>query len=248
MKNMEDKKINETLIKGTNEAEDLKKLVWEKIQNNLDLQENNKKTIKTNRNTLSRFMKYGSIAAAVSIILLVNTQYGQAAVGKIKEIFVPNKVVKQQIEGMDENSNVLLKEGTMKYIIYVDEERYIMEKMDNKDKITPKIKAQNAPEVFMEIEQIKDKKPEALAAEYEKNLKTKYKRVDNKGIVKEPINSISLYAISGSKWNDTVIKYYFIDNKSGGTFIVKQQYFFEASEGHGVRFDNMLKEFKIIEK
>jgi len=64
--------------------------------------------------------------------------------------------------------------------------------------------------------------------------------------VKEPINSIFIYAGGATKWNDPVSKYYFVDNTKGGTFVIKQQLFLEAAEGHGVRFDNMVKEFKIV--
>jgi hypothetical protein len=167
-------------------------------------------------------------------------------VDKIKQMFVPNKVVKQQIEGTEEKNNVTLKESTMKYIIYIDEERYAMVKVDGKDRIIPKVVDKKLPEVFMEIEQLKDKKPEVAASEIENQLKSQYKRVENMDTVSYPINSKLIYASCGTKWNDIVVKYYFIDNTKGGTFIVKQQYFVEASEGHGARFDNMLKEFKIV--
>lgn len=121
-----------------------------------------------------------------------------------------------------------------------------MQNVNGKDKITPKTKAANLPEVYMEIEQIKNNKPADVAASLEKELKGKYKRIENRGKVKEPINGTLIYASSGTKWNDTVIKYYVVDDTKGGSFIIKQQFFVEASEGHGARFDNMLKGFKII--
>jgi hypothetical protein len=246
---MEDKKIREALLEGTNEAAELKEMVWNNIQKELNLDGGNIKVMKKKnrkKNSIATFVKYGSIAAAVAVVIGFNTEYGQAAVGKIKEIFVPNKVVKQEIEGMPTQDNVTLKESAMKYVIYIDEERYTMQSLSGKDKIVPKIKAENLPEVFMEIQQVKDKKPSAVASDIEKELKEKYKTVENRGSVNQPLNATLIRAASGVKYNDTVTKYYLVDNTKGGTFIIKQQYFVEAEEGHGARFENMLKEFKIV--
>jgi len=122
-----------------------------------------------------------------------------------------------------------------------------LQHLDGRDKITAKTKSQIAPEVFMEIQQVKDKKPETIATELQKELSEGYIKVENKGTVNVPIKALLIYANNGSKWNSTIIKYYLVDDAKGGTFIIKQQLFLEAEEGHGVRLDNMLKEFKIIE-
>lgn len=244
---MEDKKIKGALLEGTEEALELKEMVWQNIQKELKLEDGNKVNRKPNKKRgISNFIKYGSAAAILAVVIFTSTEAGHAAVNKIKEIFVPNKVVKQQIEGTDEKNNVTLKESTMKYIIYVDEDRYTMQSTDGKDKITPKIKAENYPEVFMEIQQLKDKTPAAAASEVMSELKSKFKTVENKGSVNEPLASQLVVARTGLKAKDTVVKYYFIDNTKGGTFVVKQQYFIEAEEGHGARFNAMLKEFKIV--
>lgn len=41
-------------------------------------------------------------------------------------------------------------------------------------------------------------------------------------------------------------RYEFVQGEEG-SFIITQRYFLEASEGHGVRFDEMLKQFKILD-
>jgi len=246
MMDREEKKINEALLKGTDEITELKNIVWNNIESQLDLKKGNRIDMKGKKNNLRRFFKYGSIAAAIAIVAIANTQYGSAAVNKIKEMFTPSKTVEEKIEGIGEKKNVSLQEGSSKYIIYIDEKLYSMKTVEGKDIITPKVKAENLPQVFMEIQQVEGKTPEALAAEKVKALKENYKRVENMGKVNEPISGILIYANSGSKWNDIVEKYYFVDNTKGGTIIIKQQYFVEASEGHGSRFDNMLKEFKIV--
>lgn len=242
----EDKKISDALLEGTEEITELKDMVWSNIQKELNLDVKKTEYVKPKKNRISNFVKYGSIAAAVAIALGINTQFGQAAVGKIKDLFVPNKAIKQQLEGTKEQSNVTLKESSMKYIIYIDEERYTMQHLEGKDKITAKIKAENAPEVFMEIQQVKDKKPEVIASELQKELMAKYEKVENKGTVNEPIKAKLIYASSGVQWNSPIVRYYLVDDTKTGTFIIKQQLFLEASEGHGVRLNNMLKEFKIV--
>ncbi|MBM7872119.1 hypothetical protein JOC70_003668 [Clostridium pascui] len=247
MNQIEDKKIKDALLEGTKEVTELKNMVWSNIERELNLDMKRKEIVKRKRNKMSSFMKYGSIAAAITLVIGLNTEYGQAAVDKIKELFVPNKVVKQQIEGMDEDSNVALKEGSAKYIIYIDEERYTMTKMDGNDKIAAKIKGENTPEVFMEITQVEGKKPDAIASQIQDELKGKYQKVENRGVVNYPLKSTLIYANSGMNFNSTVLRYYLVDNTKGGTFVIKQQLFIEAEEGHGARMDNMLKEFKIIE-
>jgi hypothetical protein len=245
---MEDKKIKEALFESTDEAAELKDMVWNNIRKELNLDEGNKKTMKSKKkkSDIWSFVRYGSIAAAVAIVILSNTEYGHAAVDKIRQMFAPNKVVEQKIEGMPTQDKVTLKEGSAKYIIYIDEQIYKMESLNGKDKISPINKAENYPEVYMEIEQIKDKKTADVIGTIEKDLQGKYKKVENRGKVKDPIESTLIYASTGTKWNDVVIKYYVVDNTKGGSFIIKQQFFLEASEGHGARLDNMLNEFKII--
>jgi hypothetical protein len=248
MDNREDRKINEALLKGTDEAIEMKDIVWKNIERELGLNGGKVIDMKAKKKDNRGFFKYGSmVAAALAIVIFSNTEYGHATANKIREIFAPNKIVEEQIEGTDEKNEATLQESSAKYIIYIDEERYTMRSENGKDIISPKFKGENVPEVFMEIEQIKGKKPEAVASEIESTLKEKYTRVENKGHITEPINSLLISAYRGSKWNDTVIRYYFIDNKEGGTFVIKQQYFLEAAEGHGARFENMLKEFKIVE-
>ena len=241
MDDMKDKKIEEVLLKGTDEAVELKDMVWKNIENRLNLEE--RKVIPIKRRS---FLKYGIVAAVLVIILLANTRYGSAAADKIRKLFVPNKTIEQNLEGTGEKTKVDLEISPMKYIIYLDKEMYKMDNIDGKDVITPKNVAQNLPEVSMTIEQVLDKKPEDLSAEIEKALKKDFKIVNNRGKVTEPTNAILIQAQGGNKWNDKVIKYYLIDNTKGGTFVIKQQYFVEASEGHGARFDNIVKEFKIV--
>lgn len=233
-----DERISEALLKGTEEADKLTDSIWANIEPEVDFIED-KKGFKS--------IKIAVSAAVIMIILVLTTQQGKAAIGKIKEIFVSKKVVVQELEGIKEQKQVDLQESGKNYIIYFDKEMFTMTKAGSKDRIEPKQKNDKLPAIYMEIEQIKDKNVKTITTELQNQLKSKYSVVTTPEEVPKPLKSTVLMAQSGNKWNDTAIKYYLVDNTKGGTFVIKQQFFVEATEGYGARFDNMLKEFKIVD-
>lgn len=242
-----DEKIKESLLKETDASLRLKKDIWENIETQIK-NDNFHKEVKSMRKNRKKsiFTSIGLVAAAIVIAFSLNTNAGKAAVNKIKNLFVPEKVIEQDIEGQKENTKVNLKQSS-DYVIYIDENNYKMVKQDGKDKIIPKVKiSENLPEVYMEIQHVTDKSPQEMATQIENELRSRFETVENKGIIEKPIKAIFLYARSGLKWNDTVVKYYLVDDKKGGTFVIKQQLFIEATEGHGARFYHMLKEFKVV--
>lgn len=235
-----DEKITEALYQGTEDSNGLVDSIWANIEPAVDFIEEKKKF-------RLRPLKIAVCAAVVLTIFIATTQPGKAAIGKIKEVFAPKKVVVQEVEGIKTEKQVDLQENDKDYIIYYDKEMFTMKKTGAKDKIEPKQKNDNLPAVFMEIEQIKDKNVKTMAAELQNQLKAKYPTVQKPEEVTKPLKSTYIMAQSGNKRNDTVIRYYLVDNTKGGTFIIKQQFFLEAEEGFGTRFDNMLKEFKIVD-
>lgn len=244
-----DEKIKESLIQKTNKSVGQKEQVWNRIE--AQIQDTNKRRgsrmAVRRKNRMLGLIGSTSVAAALLVTFFTATAPGQAAIAKIMDFFAPEKIIREEIEGTPEENKGILQNTGKGYIIYFDEERYTMDKQEDKDRISPKIKAENAPEVYMEISQIKDKTPDELAREIEDQLKGEFTKVDNMGEVSEPLEAIYLHAIDGgSKWNDKVVNYYLVDNTEGGTFVIKQQYFLEASEGHGARFYHMLKEFVIV--
>lgn len=247
MINNDDKKMKDALLKGTDEIEELKDYIWNNIEKEIDIIDSERVDLKVKTKNKYNFNKYGSIAAALVVGFVTLTPYGHATIDTIKKIFEPNKVVEQQIEGIGEKTNMKLSENTTNYIIYYDKDMYNMKSEDGKDIISPINKAENYPEVSMTIEQITDKRPHVIASEIEKDIKGKYETVENKGLVNEPVTGILISTRAGSNSKDAVINYYLMENNRGGTFKITQKYFVEASEGHGARFYNMLKEFKIID-
>ncbi|KXZ40402.1 hypothetical protein SAMN05661008_00044 [Alkalithermobacter thermoalcaliphilus JW-YL-7 = DSM 7308] len=240
-----DEKIKQSLILNTDEAKQLKDIIWKDIEMKINTEKDNSIRKETN---IFKNIKLLAIAASISIIFLLNTNYGQAAIDKIKEIFVQEKNNIELIEGIKEKNKVDLQTGQLGYVIYFDKEEYILENNNQKDKIIPKIQSNssNLPEIFMEISRIKDKSPDEVSLDIYQTLKGKYNILNAPEKITTPINGLFIYASSGYNWDDTVLKFYVISDQKGGTFLIKQQLFLEASEGYGVRFDNMLKDFHIV--
>lgn len=208
--------------------------------------EHDKKAKLTNRN-LPLFM--GIAAGAIMVFILGISKPGMEAIAKVKEVFVPQKKVLQQIEGEKEQHEVNLKKNTKGYIIYMDDSYFTIEHLNGSDKITPKNKLNdsNFPELYMEIKEVSNKKPSDLFYTIEKQLKSQYKYVNSTGKVVQPLEALRISATSDKKSNSKEVVNYIVDNKKGGSFLITQQLFIEAEEGMGVRFNNILKEFKLTE-
>lgn len=190
-----------------------------------------------------------TITAAVVILFSTQTDTGMAFIKQIRDIFVPEKQITQSIEGMEEETDVILQKGKdAKYVIYIDEERYKLTRGENSDIITTKeLLEERYPEVSMKIEQFKDIAPEVMVSTLETELASKYTEVLEVESILEPIVGFKLHGISGSEWDSPVTNVYVIDNKNGGSFVITEKYFLEAAEGHGARFYAMLQQFEIVE-
>ena len=252
MKDQFDKKIKESLRKGTNYPPELKDDIWNKIEQGIAEEPKQIKQRITTIGRKKRWKKIIPIAASILVIFtLLTTEKGSALISQIKEMFVSEKIVTEELEGMEEESNVSLQEGRAGYVIYFDKEKYSMVEVDGKDRIIFNEELSDIyPEVYMEIEQVEHIHPTENAEETLKQVSEVYESINEIIEVAQPKESLMFYAIGGTgglQWDDPVVRYYFFSNEKGGSFIVKQQFFLEATEGHGVRFDNMLKEFYLIE-
>jgi len=187
-----------------------------------------------------------SAAAAFAILFGSQTNIGQAGFSSIKDIFVPEKTVDISIEGTNEQtSSTLVADESSKYVLYIDEERYVSNKKDGATVITPKTPlGEGYPEVSMTIAEEANASPEETLESIKNNLMDAPNVLVDK--VSEPLDATLVSVIEGNKWNSPVEKYYVFSNGKNGSFIVKQSYFLEASEGHGARMNEMLKEFKIL--
>jgi hypothetical protein len=244
-----DEHIKRTLEESSEYREKDKEQIWNAIENDLFKNE------KENHGgfIMKNFKKKASLgltaAAAMIIAFTVQTETGSALVDKVKTMFVPEKEITQSLEGNEEKANFTLHEGKeAEYVIYVDEERYMMKKTEAGDVITTKEPlGDRYPEVSMTITQQKDKSPQELYEELKEAIVSEYSQVFVDGAVQEPVDGYMLLAHKpGHEWDTEVTKLLVFDNGAEGSFVIEQKYFAEASEGHGVRFDEMVKEFHIV--
>jgi len=246
-----DERAKEALDKRTDqETIGLKEKIWNDLEKELFSEE------KVNRGAVKILKKKNRVipiiittAAALIIAFSLQTDTGMAFIKGIKDMFVPEKVITQSIEGQDEKTDVNLNEGAdAEYIIYVDETRYKMINGDKADVITTiEPLPEKYPEVTMEIRQVADQKPEALVKKFETELKKDFPELRAVETVTEPVEGFLLHGLNGSDWDARVVHAYVISNGKDGSYIITQNYFLEAAEGHGARFHHMLESFEIVE-
>ncbi|HCX63949.1 MAG TPA: hypothetical protein DHN33_01895 [Eubacteriaceae bacterium] len=235
--------LKECLHESTNTMEAYKDSTYKKIEKEIGQEKSSKKQ--------KRFvgLKIASFVAVLFVVggmLFATSDVGKAAIGKFIEQFLPEKTIHQELEGEEEPTDVTLNQGEAGYLLYIDESRYQMIEKEEEDVIVMKEPGEGYPEVSMSIRQVTDRTPLELVQEQKETLEQTYQMVMDYEKVEEPISSYMVYANQGNNWDSEVVKWYFVDNTKGGTFVIEQKLFLEASEGHGVRFDEMLKEFVIV--
>ncbi len=247
MNNLDDKikKALETDMKITKED---KQDVWNNIEKELFI-EKTKGDLKIMKPKKNRYRVFVAAAAAVVMLFVgAQTEMGHAVIDQIKELFAPQKQITQDIEGNQEKTNVNLQQSSKSdYVIYIDEERYAFIEGTERDTIVMKDPVNgNFPDVSMEIEQIVDKIPEDVIKILDAQIREDFETVYEPQQIYEPVNGWVIRGLSGNKWDSPIIKTYVVSNGQQGSFMITQRYFLEAAEGHGVRFDEMVKEFHIV--
>ncbi|WZL73047.1 hypothetical protein QBE52_18690 [Clostridiaceae bacterium 35-E11] len=244
MNNLDDR-IKNALEDGIKITTEDKQEIWNNIEGELF-----EKKKKGDLQVKSRYTRFIAAAAAVVVLIIgTQTEIGHGIIDQIKELFMPQKQITQDIEGDKEKTNINLQyPREADYVIYVDEERYRFVEGQESDKIVMKNPNKNLPEVSMKIKQVVDQKPEDLIKDLEESIKKEYATVQELQKVNDPITAWKISGLDGQKWDSPIIKVYVVSNGNEGSFIITQQYFLEAEEGHGVRFDEMIKEFHLIEE
>ncbi|MFD1206106.1 hypothetical protein ACFQ38_13490 [Sporosarcina contaminans] len=240
-----DERIQHILNDQTEQdAIEMKKEVWDGIEKELfegsPIQPKKKKKL---------FPVIGAAAAAIALLISVETETGSAFMNNIKDLFAPEKEIIQSIEGQEEPTNVQLHEGKeAEYVIYIDESRYKMIIGENSDLITTiDPLPEKYPEVSLEIKQYPTVPPEALADDLQSSLKPEFPNLRDVETVTEPVEGYHLHGLTESTWDGNVIDLYIVSNGKGGSFALTSKYFLEAAEGHGARFYHMLESFEVIE-
>lgn len=243
-----DDRIKKALNNDIKVTEEDKQEIWSKIEKDLfmNIKKGDLNMKNTNKKPVTRFV--AAAAAAAIIFVGSQTDMGHALIDQIKELFVPEKEITQDIEGNKEKTNVNLNQSRESdYVIYIDEDRYTFIDGDKSDKIVTKTPLEEKyPEVSMEIEQVVDKVPEDVIKDIEENVRDTYETFFAPEEINEPIKGWTMRGLMGSQWDSEVVKYYVLSNGKGGSFVITQRYFLEAAEGHGARFEQMLEEFHIV--
>ncbi len=245
-----DKHAKKALDKRTaQQTHGLKDEIWNRLDKELfSAEQVNKGEVKKMKNPVIPIII--TVAAALAIVFSLTTDTGMALMKGIKDLFVPEKEIIQSIEGQDEKTDVTLNEGTnSEYVIYIDETRYKMSNDKDADIITTiePLPAQY-PEVTMEIKQVADERPEDLVKKIEAELKKDFPELRAVETVTEPVKGFWLHGAAGNDAKSKIVTAYVISNGKEGSFIITENYFLEAAEGHGARFHHMLESFEIVEE
>lgn len=248
-----DQKMKESLIKHSHYPADIKNTIWNKIDEELEQIAPKPLQRKRTKQPMKKWIGFSITAASIVFIFsFISTESGNALINQVKQLFVPEKTVVEEIEGTKEETDVTLTEGSTDYVIYIDQERYKMIKVEGKDRIVLKEPLEERyPDVFMEIYEVNTAPEEAVQNLYNDFITDNYPKISDIQQLEKPLPSFMTYAIGGTggyEWNDPIIKYYVFSNQNGGSFVIKQKYFLEAAEGHGARFEQMLQQFHIVDR
>jgi len=246
-----DNRVKEELhVQTEKHTQKMKDEIWNELEQELFTNKRYKgESNKLKKRKRGKAIVWLIASAAILIMFSLQTKTGQALKSEIKDLFVPEKEVIQNIEGNDEKTEVQLNEGSnSEYVIYVDEERYKLTKGEESDIISSIIPPpKNFPEVTMEIKQVVNEKPEDLILKIEAELKKEFPELQAIEEVTEPVTGYLLHGAAGLEPESNIVHTYVISNGKEGSFVIMQKYFLLAAEGHGARFYRMLETFEIIE-
>ncbi len=265
--------FKKAVYSATKSTEAEKERMWRRIDAEIKVNEMRKKR------SAAGWMA-ASIILAVLVVFTAFTPTGRAAVNRIIALFAAEKTVTTTVEGEQEEAaqdlyvdgekeeaQVVVSEAPVedkendeqkpvRYVLYIDEERYTMVKGDNEDIIVPKDYPQDYPPVDMRISQKGNESVDSMTDEIFTQLNDAYDNVyDAEPVSFAHISGQKLAAFNGDingdkeimpQWDDEVTKVYVFDNTHGGVFVIRIRYFMEAEEGHGARMEQMLDQFEII--
>jgi hypothetical protein len=167
-----------------------------------------------------------------------------------KKTYPAEKDITVDIEGQAETVSATLNGDTSReigYIIYIDESRYAKESRDGADYYKALNVPDDYPPVQMEIRQLPQESAEAAYTRVLAESGIKYDVADGKKQVDSPVKGWSLIVYDNGGGDKPYVEVFFVDNTAGGCFVIQCSMFSEAAEGHGARFEAMLKTFEVVE-
>ncbi|MFS0723794.1 hypothetical protein [Paenibacillus sp. 1P07SE] len=254
-----ERKLKERLLEESEIEPGVKDEIWDKLDAHLDHEPQPARPSRSQqKNPLQRRAKLmkrikittGVAAAAIAAGVFLSMPAGTALMSEIQGWFAPEKEVQVEVEGQTEHTQQELhQDEESNYVIYYDMDRYKLIEGEHQDVITTKEPLPEMyPEVSLTIDQALDVTPEQVAAQVAEQLQADYAVVREPEQIEEPVAGYVVHAIDGSEWDSEVTRVYLVDNGKSGTFVLQAKYFLEAAEGHGARFEQMLKEFQVLEE
>ena len=208
----------------------------------------------------------GWVAAAAALVILfglLQTPPAAAALEFVKEtvtnfiesLFPPKEipvivegeteVVTQEAGGQEPE---MQEDGTVTapgFAIYYDPECYVMVEEDGVTYIRFNVE-NDLPPCEVEIRHIPGVLP-ADSAETEKTeMAESWQTVSDISDVQN-LEGVYFSVYAGTNWDSACEDVYFLSDGRDGCFQITARYFLEATEGHGVRFAQMVQTFKVID-
>ncbi|MUK88655.1 hypothetical protein GMD78_09655 [Ornithinibacillus sp. L9] len=250
------KKITKHMIEDTDSVTELKEETWNKINQEL-FPSKNKVKKKSRKKPI-----FTLVSAAIILFAIVFgvTEPGQAMIQGLKEMFVEEKQQVIEIEGDKEIRDVELETNEeLEYIMYVDKSFYKMTKTDTGDRIVPAQELEDRfPDVSMEITRKENVSVEEVIEEIKATIEADGLIINQEEHVDTPIEGFVIKALgpeytnehgkTGHQWDTPINRYYVTEPIDNQFFVIKQEYFLEAAEGHGVRLNSMLESFEIVNR
>lgn len=206
------------------------------------------------------------IAAVLAILIMAlaffQTAPSAAAIEMVKdavtsfiEMLFPPKDIPINVEGTTENiyheagglAPEVQEDGTVQtpgFAIYYDTERYVMSEEDGVTYIRS-IAENDLPPCEVEIKHIPNTVPADAAAETNRQMVEQWENVSEITAL-EDRDGFFFWVSEGSNWDSACEDVYFLSDGETGSFQITARYFMEATEGHGVRFSQMVKTFEVI--
>lgn len=131
------------------------------------------------------------------------------------------------------------------FAIYYDTERYTMTEENGITYIRFNIE-NDLPPCEVEIRHIPDLLPEDAAEADRVGALESWDKVSEITVPDNP-EGVYFHVSAGTSWDSACEDRYFLRDGRSGCFQITARYFREATEGHGVRFAQMIRTFEVID-
>ena len=215
------------------------------------------------KNKQSHFRWIAAAIALVMILAFFQTAPGAAALEIVKEAVTsfietlfPPKDIPVNVEGETEVKHQeaggqepeMQEDGTITapgFAIYYDTESYTLFE-ENGVTYIRFVTDNDLPPCEVEIKHIPNMAPANAAETIRKEMIEKWESVSEVRNLETRDGLIFNFA-DGMNWNSACGNAYFLGDGRDGCFQIISRYFVEATEGHGVRFSQMVQTFEVID-